>query len=144
MYTKRRSTRWKSTEVDCTVPNEKGRNFSITFRTPSDSKDTSFMNFWPTANSACLGQGWNQSITVLPTSAGNFLFRLRKSSPTGLKHMMTWRFFLISLMKKFQSALRSKGMPKPLAREVTPLMQPSISSGAKRSGISPDARRSLM
>ena len=51
-----------------------------------------------TLKRASIGQGWNQSITVQFTRAGNFRARLRIASPTGLKHKTTCKFFLISPM----------------------------------------------
>jgi hypothetical protein len=45
----------------------------------------------PTLCSASLGQGWNQSMTVQLTSAGNLRARVRRSSPTGEKASTTWR-----------------------------------------------------
>ena len=55
-------------------------------------------NRWPTLSNASSGQGWNQSITVELTKAGNFRDRFRKSSPTGEKQRTTCKFFRISEM----------------------------------------------
>jgi hypothetical protein len=38
------------------------------------------------------GQGWNQSITVHDTMAGNLRARVRKSSLMGEKHRQTCKF----------------------------------------------------
>lgn len=39
--------------------------------------------------SACWGHGWNQSMAVQFTRAGNFLARVRRVKPTGEKHRTT-------------------------------------------------------
>ena len=52
-------------------------------RVCSESNSSSATAFWPTLNRASSGQGWNQSMTVQFTRAGNLRQRLRKSSPTG-------------------------------------------------------------
>lgn len=41
--------------------------------------------------SASWGHGWNQSMAVQFTRAGNFLARVRNVKPTGEKHKTTWR-----------------------------------------------------
>lgn len=40
---------------------------------------------------ASWGQGWNQSMAVQFTRAGNFRARVRNVNPTGEKHKTTWR-----------------------------------------------------
>ena len=49
---------------------------------------------------ASFGQGWNQSIDVELIIPGNFLERILMASPTGEKHNITFKFFLILSKKK--------------------------------------------
>mmetsp|Transcript_85642 Transcript_85642/g.242537 ORF Transcript_85642/g.242537 Transcript_85642/m.242537 type:complete len:203 (-) Transcript_85642:1834-2442(-) len=100
--------------------------------------------FSPTLKSASIGHGWNQSITVQFTSAGNLRARLRMSSPTGLKQSDMWRFLRILPMKKVQRFSGVSWMPAPLQPLRTALRMASFSSTAYRSAMSPEAKRSLM
>lgn len=51
----------------------------------------------PTEKSASCGHGWNQSMTVQLTSAGNFRTLVLKASPTGEKARTTCRLRLKSV-----------------------------------------------
>ena len=97
VYTKRLSTRLNTTASLLTSVKEKGRKRSIESRT--SPKSTSAMNLLPTLNSASKGQGWNQSMTVEFTMAGNFRARVRKASPTGEKANTTCRLRRMRFMK---------------------------------------------
>lgn len=46
--------------------------------------------------SASWGHGWNQSMAVQFTRAGNFLARVRSVKPTGEKHRTTWKWQTVS------------------------------------------------
>ena len=59
--------------------------------TSSDSNETVERNREETDKRASCGQGWNQSIWVQFTRAGNIRARFLKVSPTGLKQRTTWR-----------------------------------------------------
>mmetsp|Transcript_146757 Transcript_146757/g.471077 ORF Transcript_146757/g.471077 Transcript_146757/m.471077 type:complete len:203 (-) Transcript_146757:7572-8180(-) len=101
-------------------------------------------NFRPTLYNASIGQGWNQSMTVQFTKAGNFLARLRMASPTGLKHKDMCKFLRIRPMKYIHKFSGVSWMPAPLQPLRTPLRMASFSSLAYRSAMSPEAKRSLM
>ena len=104
---------------------------------------TSAKNLTATESSASSGQGWNQSITVHVTRAGNFLARPLRDSPTGEKQRAICRFLLTLPMKKFQQLSFESTIPSLLTAGLTLLTIPSTSSAAKRSAISPDESKSL-
>jgi len=69
-------------------------------RTSSVTLGTSDRKRPATEISASCGHGWNQSMTVLLMSAGNWRARIRNLSPTGEKQSTTCRNFRTWSMKK--------------------------------------------
>ena len=68
-------------------------NLTIFSLTSSEFKSISFKKLSATDNNASYGHGWNQSITVQLTNAGNYLALLLKLSPTGEKHNAICKFY---------------------------------------------------
>lgn len=84
--------------------------------------------------SASCGHGWNQSMAVQFTRAGNFLARIRSVKPTGEKHRTTWRgrtMWGVRVARKCgsqRSTLRSADLelpPDPLDEEA-PAVIPAV------------------
>ena len=99
---------------------------------------------WATLSSEASGHGWNQSMTVHEMMAGKRCARTRKFSPTGECVKTTCRFFLTFEMKWSQQLSRVSARPRLLTSPRMLLMMSSLSSAGKRSGMSPEASRSLM
>mmetsp|Transcript_30011 Transcript_30011/g.77201 ORF Transcript_30011/g.77201 Transcript_30011/m.77201 type:complete len:298 (-) Transcript_30011:327-1220(-) len=100
-------------------------------------------NRFPTSVKASRGHGWNSSTTMHEISAGNFRPRIRKASPTGEWHSTKCRFFRTRSRKNWNNASRSSGTPAAFARLRIAPKWLSYSSRAKRSGMLPEARKSL-
>ena len=127
-----------------TVTNDMGMNFSMpSLSSVFSPKSRLARNFLPTVVSASSGHGWNQSITVALTSAGNLVARVRKSTPTGEKHRQTCRFARTCEMKYLKHDWLSCGTPAALAFDATAFASPSCSSLEYRSGMYALASRSL-
>jgi len=86
------------------------------------------VNFRATDKRAVRGHGWNQSITVQFTIAGNFLALCLKFSPTGEKQIAMWRFFFTHPMKYFQQFSGLSMSPSPLTAGLMLFMIVSLSS----------------
>mmetsp|Transcript_71404 Transcript_71404/g.190328 ORF Transcript_71404/g.190328 Transcript_71404/m.190328 type:complete len:208 (-) Transcript_71404:2784-3407(-) len=89
---------------DClfTKANENGKKSTAPRRSGASASpkiSVSVKNLRATDNSASSGQGWNQSITVHVTKAGNLRARARIASPTGEKQIDMCKFFLMRPMK---------------------------------------------
>lgn len=85
-----------------TVSKEDGINATIALRTASSPRSSSYKNLVATLNKASLGQGKNQSITVLLTRAGNWRALLLSDYPTGEKHIDICNFCLTLSIYQFQ------------------------------------------
>jgi hypothetical protein len=83
-------------------------------------------------------------MTVLFTSAGNFLALYLKESPTGEKHKLICKFFLVLSMNHCQQLSRVSTMPSALTLDRTLFIMPSFSSEVYKSAISPEASKSLI
>ena len=127
-----------------TILNENGMKRSMAFLTSGLGISTSSRNLAATDSRASSGHGWNQSITVQLTSAGNFLDLFLNASPTGEKQRDMWRFFLTLSRKNFQQFSLLSTMPSLLTAALMLFTMPSSSSSLKRSLISPEASKSLI
>eukprot|EP00882_Tetradesmus_deserticola_P026089 GHRQ01028714.1.p2 GENE.GHRQ01028714.1~~GHRQ01028714.1.p2 ORF type:complete len:101 (+),score=18.98 GHRQ01028714.1:91-393(+) len=76
----------------------------------------------------CSGQGSNQSITVLLTSPGKFLQRLRRASPTGLMASTTCKLARHFSMYAAQHASLLSGRPLAVRSLRMELISPSFSA----------------
>lgn len=113
-------------------------------RTSSEMSSTSERNLELTDIKASSGHSWNQSMLVQLTMAGNLRARTRSVDPTGEKHSTTLSWRRTRSMKKDQQFSRVSIIPAPLTSFLIPFITFSNSSSANRSGISPDASRSLI
>ena len=104
----------------------------------------SFKNRRDTLWSASWGQSWNQSIDVQLTRAGNFRALTRNFVPTGEKHRTTLSVLLTLSMKNFQQFSLESSIPVAFTSFLTPEIISSIWSSGNKSGISPEAKRSLI
>ena len=93
---------------------------------------------------ASCGHSWNQSILVQLTMAGNFRLLTLRVVPTGEKHSTTFSCLRTLSIKNDQQFSLVSCKPALFTSFLTPLMMLSYSSPAKRSGISPEANRSLI
>ena len=113
-------------------------------RTVSAPRSTSFKKRSATLSRLASGHGWNQSITVELIVARKRWLRILKLSPTGDAVNTMCRFCLTLPMNVAQQLSLVSGRPLALVSERIALMMSSLSSTGKRSGISPEERRSLM
>ena len=93
---------------------------------------------------ASCGHSWNQSILVQLTMAGNLRLLTLRVVPTGEKHSTTYSCLRTRSIKNDQQFSLVSCMPALFTSFLTPLMMLSYSSPANRSGISPEASRSLI
>ena len=96
---------------------------------------TSARKRFATDTSASCGHGWNQSMAVLLMSAGKLRARMRKRSPTGLKHSTTCSSLRTLSRKNSQQFSMLSIIPVALTSLRTALHMLSRSSGAIRSGM---------
>lgn len=75
----------------------------------------SCINLLATPYKASLGQLWNQSIEQALISPGNFLDLILIFSPTGEKHKIIFKFFLILSKKYYHNLSYESGTPYDLA-----------------------------
>mmetsp|Transcript_42947 Transcript_42947/g.109892 ORF Transcript_42947/g.109892 Transcript_42947/m.109892 type:complete len:368 (-) Transcript_42947:68-1171(-) len=142
-YTWRRSMSRKRTAACVVVVCTNAMWYAMFSRTSSSMSGMSSRKRWLTLTSASCGHEWNQSNTVLLTSAGNWRARMRNLSPTGLKHRMTCRYLRTLSMKKSHRFSGVSRMPAPLHSLRTEFIKVSLSSWLKRSVMRPVASRSL-
>ncbi len=126
-----------------TKVNEYGINFSTEVLTDYSPKSKGSKNDLATLYNASAGHGWNQSMTVQLTKAGNYL-ALLLISPTGEKHIDICKFFLILSTNQFQQFSLVSGLPSPLTFPLTLFIIASFSSNVYKSAISPEDNKSFI
>lgn len=146
VYTYLLSTSYNLVESLFTFSNDTGIKLIMAFLTASSPKSSSSKNLVATFSKASLGQGKNQSITVLLTKAGNCLALLLSDYPTGEKQILIWSFCLTLSMYQFQQLVLSleSTFPSDFIFPLIALIISSFYSDVYNSAISPEASKSLI